>query len=718
MLRSVDSSATLRFNVGLVLGVMMNDNDESESVHTHEHDEEKEEDDSTHTKNNDNKKMMMSEEEAENEKVRVARERRHTMRNAKHNKNNKNNNNMFITDNDDNITIINPLNNNNNNDNNNNDEMAVATQRAHTAFLNDDDDNTKSHTHTNIAISTRECRVMSTRSHTKLHALLLRDAHDDAECEEELCVEKMIKNRHTNNNSNNNNNNNNNTTSSLSWSSYTYSVCNDDDVDSDNDEHTHSSSWCSMSALSSYKLRYVCSELTHDLQLSHTRTSSYIIMCIIMLLCMWVRVYIHYIAQYVYLRSIHVHVTQFTLTLYTCVLTYTHAYDTHALHTQLGMIVVGQLSLILMYILLITLVYVAHIRVCSVWIARVCVCMGVCVMCDALLILIVDIATHNYTHGDAFKLYHIYAYVSDDASVMGVLFTLVLMCMMYALSLYILYIYVIYIHMHGRILDTHHRLHAHDAYVNAYDDNDRAHTQHTHTHTRTHTHVQLPHDMELSLRALRYICAHSKTWAGMNGACRITHIYKYHHTHTHDTVRTEIDDDDNTHHHDDDDDNDEFACEKSVIHIAIFTQQLNGEVELYRHFLRNVDGSIYELFDTLSSSSSSYTNSDSALRMLEEKLKFKQTLTKRQQQRALMNTNVMKNNNSNAFRGERMIVNAADSESEDEEDSDIRVMNSNHANKSSRKMQRPLSGGSTRKSSINLKSPTPAGKKSYDDFGL
>ena len=40
---------------------------------------------------------------------------------------------------------------------------------------------------------------------------------------------------------------------------------------------------------------------------------------------------------------------------------------------------------------------------------------------------------------------------------------------------------------------------------------------------------------------------------------------------------------------------------EKTIHLAIYTQSMNGERELYRHFLRLHDGTILELFDPLKS---------------------------------------------------------------------------------------------------------------------
>ena len=106
--------------------------------------------------------------------------------------------------------------------------------------------------------------------------------------------------------------------------------------------------------------------------------------------------------------------------------------------------------------------------------------------------------------------------------------------------------------MDGRLLDIHYRL-----------NNDELH-------------FSLPNDMEISLLNLKHIVNQCKLYHDHVGTSYKIVTTKYI---IQDTLVPSLD--------------------NISIHLAIYKQSLNGQRELYRHFIKKHDGSICEIFDTM-----------------------------------------------------------------------------------------------------------------------
>lgn len=112
----------------------------------------------------------------------------------------------------------------------------------------------------------------------------------------------------------------------------------------------------------------------------------------------------------------------------------------------------------------------------------------------------------------------------------------------------ILYEYVLHAHMNGRMLDNVKRLHA------PADD------------------FFVPDDCEMSIEQLRNILSKARRFKGQGGVTRKVHVSEF-------TVTDKTD----------------AKFEQKITHIAIFTTEVDGAKTLYRHFLRDVNGSIVEI---------------------------------------------------------------------------------------------------------------------------
>jgi len=134
------------------------------------------------------------------------------------------------------------------------------------------------------------------------------------------------------------------------------------------------------------------------------------------------------------------------------------------------------------------------------------------------------------------------------SGVTGAFYTFVIYVFTTMLAMAVLYQYILHAHMDGRMLDLHKRIHGSvDQFF-------------------------IPDDNEISLEELEYMLHQAKNWKGQGGSRRRVHVNKFKITDT------------------------KFEnFEQECVHIAIFTTLVNGEKDLFRHFLRQENGSIIEI---------------------------------------------------------------------------------------------------------------------------
>lgn len=305
-----------------------------------------------------------------------------------------------------------------------------------------------------------------------------------------------------------------------------------------------------------------------DLGITKWRSAEFWLMMFLLALTFYFRVYAHFVAQYLWLSSIRVPIVTFSPTYVSMILDYPTANVSAA--TQIGVIMIGPLLNIGMFvgIMLMGYLWQKFLHNFPVNASRLCAAYGINVILDPLLFLLVDLATQNYS-GDAFKLYN---YFNDEegSGVPGVILTVFFDAILMFVSSFLFYHYLLYIHMNGRMLDVYHRLHGQNSSF------------------------FIPDDMEISLRNLRWILTQAKRWTGYQGSVRKIAVTSY-------IVKDHEDPD----------------YEECSIHIAVFTQDINGQRQLYRQFLRRHDGAIIELFDTNFDSSLAGSSGTYDLRALE-----------------------------------------------------------------------------------------------------
>ncbi|XP_019731095.1 uncharacterized protein ofcc1 [Hippocampus comes] len=295
----------------------------------------------------------------------------------------------------------------------------------------------------------------------------------------------------------------------------------------------------------------------------------------LLLALMWfVRLYLHYCSQWLYLQAIAVPVNKFRFHAYTVDL----VYQSSLLHTreELVMVAVGPLTLNAVTFLLVLIRCGCQQIFGSLpsFTSKLIMAQGVWTVLHPLAVLAVDAVLGRLSYdpdrpvGDAAKLFWHFQRV-DRSGAAGVAITVFLYAVIFLLSLTILGVYLLRFHNNGRMLDIFQRLTAKEG-----------------------TYF-LPRDLELSNQELSYIVKKAEQWRGFHGERRKVTVYDYMWTAENPSAADATP-------------TDERHQEPSPLpqgetstHVAIHTLYVGGLKQRYRHFLRRPDGAIVEVIGDL-----------------------------------------------------------------------------------------------------------------------
>ncbi|XP_010789714.1 uncharacterized protein ofcc1 [Notothenia coriiceps] len=289
----------------------------------------------------------------------------------------------------------------------------------------------------------------------------------------------------------------------------------------------------------------------------------------LLLALMWfVRLYLHYCSQWLYLQAIAVPVNKFQFHAHTVDL----VYQSSLLHTreELAMVVVGPLTLNAATFLLVLIRCGCQQIFGSLpsFTSKFIMAQGVWTVLDPLAVFAVDAVLGRLAYspdtpvGDAAKLYWHYFRV-DQSGAAGVIITLFLYAVIFLLSVTILFINMLRFHNDGRMLDVFQRLTAKEG-----------------------TYF-LPQDLELSNQELSYIVKKAEQWRGFNGERRKVTVYDYIWTAEDPLAGSAVPNDPPR-------EGEPPPEGETSTHVAVYTLYLSGQKQRYRHFLRQPDGAIVE----------------------------------------------------------------------------------------------------------------------------
>ncbi|XP_051050346.1 uncharacterized protein LOC127229305, partial [Phodopus roborovskii] len=324
-------------------------------------------------------------------------------------------------------------------------------------------------------------------------------------------------------------------------------------------------------------LHFASVSLFSELELAQWQSQGFWYLLLLMA-CLWfLRLYLHYLGQWLFLWALSTPVTKFQFYSYTVDL----CYSTSSLHIgeELAVIALGPLALntITFPLLLIRWGCQLLFSSCPDALSKLIITMGLWTVLDPLAVFIVDTFLGRLSHNgetpiaDAAKLYWMFVRTKHPA-ILGVVITVALYTLLFVISSLILYLYCLRLHNESWVLDAFQRIHSEEAKF------------------------FIPYDLEISNQELSHIMKKSHQWRGVNGERRKVALHDYM-CKSHD-AKPRVSSSD--HHHQDGISASAVRPGGVTSHISIYTVYPSGFQELYRHFLRLPDGAIVEVFGDIS----------------------------------------------------------------------------------------------------------------------
>ncbi|XP_055451071.1 uncharacterized protein LOC129667446, partial [Psammomys obesus] len=324
-------------------------------------------------------------------------------------------------------------------------------------------------------------------------------------------------------------------------------------------------------------LHFALVSLFSELELARWQSQGFWYILLLMASLWFLRLYLHYLGQWLFLWALSTPVTKFEFYSYTVEL----CYPVSSLHVgeEMAMIVLGPLALntITFPLLLIRWGCQQLFSSCPDALSKLIITMGLWTVLDPLAVFIVDTFLGRFAHNgetpiaDAAKLYWTFMQ-SKQPAMLGAVITVVLYVLLFVISSLILYLYCLRLHHDSWILDAFQRIHSEESKF------------------------FMPYDLEISNQELSRIIKRSKQWRGINGERRKVAVYDYI-CKSHDTKSSVSSCDP---HHQDKLSASAIAPGGVTSHIYVYTAYSSGFQELYRHFLRLPDGAIIEVFGAVS----------------------------------------------------------------------------------------------------------------------
>ncbi|KAK2169280.1 hypothetical protein NP493_1197g00020 [Ridgeia piscesae] len=326
---------------------------------------------------------------------------------------------------------------------------------------------------------------------------------------------------------------------------------------------------------SSEKMEYLSRQFLAELGLSQWRSREFWGMLTMFLLVFFIRIYLHYVAQWIYLKAIEIPINKFDFYPYTVSLNYQNTLL--MVQEEVAVVLLGPFGNIFTFVLLVLTSWLIQRLLGSIPDigSKFILAVGIQAFLDPLLILTVDCILKRYLDlggdnpiADFAKLYFHYLR-TEGSGLSGILVTIFLYFFTCFTSGAILYMYFLRLHNNGRLLDIYLRLHGDEEIF------------------------FVPYDLEMSNHELNYISKKSEQWRGEEGERRKVAVYDYiwEEEEVEQTVwdengeeRTEV----------------KEGKKEVTTHLAIHTLHLDGLRELHRHFLRLPDGAIVEVFGDMS----------------------------------------------------------------------------------------------------------------------
>ncbi|XP_027532014.1 orofacial cleft 1 candidate gene 1 protein isoform X2 [Neopelma chrysocephalum] len=315
-----------------------------------------------------------------------------------------------------------------------------------------------------------------------------------------------------------------------------------------------------------------------ELGATHWCSRDFWLLTLLVVLLWFMRLYLHYLSQWLFLQTISVPVTKFQLFPHTVEL----CYQNSLLHTseELVMVVVGPLTLNAGLLLMVLIRWGCQQLFDSFpsFLSKFIIAVGLWTVLDPLAVLVVDSFLGRFGNSvdkpiaDAAKLSWVFLR-AEESGVPGALITVMLYTVLFMISSTVLYLYFLRLHSEGWLLDVFRRIHGEEGTF------------------------FVPLDLEISSQELSYIMKRAEQWRGINGERRMVAVSDYiWKDHASQPGVSSCD----LQHQDEIPDSAASLKGSTTVHVSVYTVHLSGFQELYRHFLRLPDGAIIEAFGDIS----------------------------------------------------------------------------------------------------------------------
>uniref|UniRef100_A0A452UVY9 Uncharacterized LOC103665144 n=1 Tax=Ursus maritimus TaxID=29073 RepID=A0A452UVY9_URSMA len=324
-------------------------------------------------------------------------------------------------------------------------------------------------------------------------------------------------------------------------------------------------------------LHFVRVSVFSALQLAEWRSQGFWYIILLTASLWFLRLYLHYLSQWLFLQAISIPVTKFHFSPFTVEL----CYPTSSLQIreELLVVVVGPLVLNAAILPLVLIRWGCQLLFasCPDVLSKLIITMGLWTVLDPLAVFLVDTILGRLTHNgdtpiaDSAKLYWVFVR-TKHSGVLGVMLTVLIYILLFIISSLILYLYCLRLHNDSWILDAFQRIHSEE------------------------TKFFIPYDLEISNQELSYIMKRAEQWRGIHGERKKVAVYDY--IWKNHGVESRI-----------------SSCDLQqqneisvsalgpgdiTSHVSIYTVYPGGFQELYRHFLRLPNGAIVEVFGDIS----------------------------------------------------------------------------------------------------------------------
>ncbi|XP_073733766.1 uncharacterized protein, partial [Callorhinus ursinus] len=245
-------------------------------------------------------------------------------------------------------------------------------------------------------------------------------------------------------------------------------------------------------------LHFVRVSVFSELQLAQWQSQGFWYIILLMASLWFLRLYLHYLSQWLFLQAISTPVTKFHFSPFTVELCYSTS--SLQIREELLVVVVGPLVLNAAILPLVLIRWGCQILFgsCPDVLSKLIITMGLWTVLDPLAVFIVDTVLGRLTHNgeipvaDAAKLYWVFVR-TKHSGVLGVMLTVLIYSLLFIISSLILYLYCLRLHSDSWILDAFQRIHTEE------------------------TKFFIPYDLEISNQELSYIVKRSEQWRGIHG---------------------------------------------------------------------------------------------------------------------------------------------------------------------------------------------------------